>query len=64
LGRGGERCSLAADHLVLVVLAGEGLERRFNDATAEAEDEVEGRLLLDVVVGQGAAVFELLPGED
>jgi hypothetical protein len=32
--------------------------------TAESEDEVEGRLLLDVVVGEGAAVFELLAGED
>jgi len=31
---------------------------------AEAEDEVEGRLLLDVVVREGAAVLELLTGED
>merc|ERR1712093_313762 len=33
-------------------------------ATAEAEDEVEGGLLLDVVVGKRAAVLELLAGED
>jgi len=33
-------------------------------AAAEAEDEVEGRLLLDVVVRKGAAVLELLAGED
>ena len=33
-------------------------------ATAEAQDEVEGRLLLDVVVREGAAVLELLSGED
>lgn len=28
------------------------------------EDQVEGRLLLDVVVRKGAAVLELLAGED
>jgi hypothetical protein len=34
-------------------------------ATAtQAEDEVESRLLLDVVVRKGAAVLELLAGED
>jgi len=32
--------------------------------TTQTEDEMEGRLLLDVVVGEGAAVFELLAGED
>ena len=32
--------------------------------TAETEDEVKGRLLLDVVVGEGAAVLELLARED
>jgi hypothetical protein len=32
--------------------------------TTETEDQVEGRLLLDVVVGKGAAVLELLAGED
>merc|ERR1711991_1217744 len=31
---------------------------------SEAEDEVEGRLLLDVVVRKGAAVLELLTGEN
>ena len=30
----------------------------------QPEDEVERRLLLDVVVGQGAAVLELLASED
>ena len=33
-------------------------------AATETEDEVEGGLLLDVVVGEGAAVLELLAGED
>ena len=32
--------------------------------TTQAEDEVEGRLLLDVVVREGAAVLELLACED
>jgi hypothetical protein len=32
--------------------------------TTQAEDKVEGRLLLDVVVRKGAAVLELLAGED
>ena len=32
--------------------------------TTKAEDQVKGGLLLDVVVGEGAAVFELLSGED
>ena len=33
-------------------------------AAAEAEDQVQRGLLLDVVVGKGAAVVQLLPGED
>ena len=56
--------ALAADHLLTVVLAGEGLEGGLNDTTTEAEHKVEGGLLLDVVVRKGAAVFELLAGEN
>merc|ERR1719289_242970 len=37
---------------------------RVDDAASQAEDQVEGRLLLDVVVGQRATVFQLLAGED
>ena len=33
-------------------------------ATTETQDQVKSRLLLDVVVGEGAAIFELLAGED
>lgn len=33
-------------------------------STTQTEDEMKSRLLLDVVVGEGAAVFELLAGED
>ena len=32
--------------------------------TSQSEHEVEGRLLLDVVVREGAAVLELLAGKD
>jgi hypothetical protein len=56
--------ALAANLLVAVVLGGKDLERGLNDTTTETEDEVQGRLLLDVVVGEGAAVLELLAGED
>jgi hypothetical protein len=49
-------------------LQGDGLSSQCLDenlhATAEAKHEMEGRLLLDVIVGQGAAIFELLAGED
>eukprot|EP01106_Pelomyxa_sp_JSP_P009791 TRINITY_DN265_c0_g1_i21.p1 TRINITY_DN265_c0_g1~~TRINITY_DN265_c0_g1_i21.p1 ORF type:complete len:127 (+),score=19.94 TRINITY_DN265_c0_g1_i21:246-626(+) len=33
-------------------------------ATAQAQDQVKRRLLLDVVVSEGAAILELLAGED
>jgi hypothetical protein len=44
-------------------LAGESLDENLH-TTTKAEDQVEGGLLLDVVVGQGATVFKLLAGED
>jgi streptomycin 6-kinase len=43
--------------------AGEGLDENLH-ATTETEDEVKSRLLLDVVVGESATIFELLAGED
>jgi hypothetical protein len=44
-------------------LAREGLDEDLH-ATAQAEHEVQGRLLLDVVVRESAAVLELLASED
>ena len=44
-------------------LAGEGLDEDLH-TTAKAEHQVKGGLLLDVVVGQGAAILQLLSGED
>ena len=44
-------------------LASEGLDEDLHTST-EAQDEVEGALLLDVVIREGAAVFELLTRKD
>jgi len=44
-------------------LAGESLHEDLHTAT-QTQDKVEGGLLLDVVIRQGAAVLQLLPGED
>ena len=44
-------------------LAGESLDEDLH-TTAEAEHEVEGGLLLDVVIREGAAILELLARED
>ena len=41
-------------HLLLALLS----------STPQTQHQVESGLLLDVVVGEGAAVFELLAGED
>ena len=62
---GGESgVALSADHLVAVVLTSKSHERGVDHTTTETENEVEGALLLDVVVGKGAAVLELLAGKD
>merc|ERR1712096_500857 len=62
---GGEASiALAADELVGVGLLGEHLKGGLDDATENAEHEVESRLLLDVIVRKGAAVLELFSGED
>ena len=62
--RGESRVALSADHLVAVVLSGEDLQGGLDGTTAQTEDQMEGRLLLDVVVRESSAVLELLAGED
>ena len=42
----------AADHLVAVVLLGQDPQAGLDHAAPESEHQVEGRLLLDVVVRQ------------
>ena len=56
--------SLSADHLVAVVLLGEDTQRWLNDSSSETQHQVEGGLLLDVIVAQGSAIFQLLTSED
>ena len=56
--------AFAANHLLAVVLLRQHAERRLDNATAKAKHQMERRLLLDVVVGQSATVFELFTGED
>lgn len=43
--RGQTGVALSADHLLTVVLGGEGLERGLDDTASETEDEMEGRFL-------------------
>jgi len=44
-------------------LAGEGLDEDLH-TTSKSQDQVESRLLLNVVVRKGSAIFELLTSED
>ena len=56
--------SLAADHLVAVVLLRKELHGGLDDPAPQPQHQVEGRLLLDVVVRKGAAILELLASKD
>lgn len=58
------RVTDTADLLVAVVFASQRLEGRLNNTTTKTENKMKRRLLLDVVVGKGAAVLELLSSED
>src|SRR5258708_29929618 len=44
-------------------LASESLDKNLH-ATAEAKNQMKSRLLLNVIVRESAAIFELLSGED
>ncbi|KFP25550.1 hypothetical protein N325_10899, partial [Colius striatus] len=44
-------------------LASQGLHKDLHP-TPQAQHKMESGLLLDVVVGQGASIFQLLPGKD
>ena len=54
----------AADHLVAVVLLGQDPQAGLDDAAPQSEHQVEGGLLLDVVVRQGPAILKLLSSKD
>jgi hypothetical protein len=56
--------SLAANHTFAVVLLGQGSQGGLNHTTTQTQHQVQRGLLLDVVVAECAAVFQLLAGED
>jgi len=56
--------ALAANQFVLVGFTSQHHECRLNNASAQTKHKVECAFLLDVVVGEGAPIFELLPSED
>ena len=56
--------ALAADHLVAVIFLCQHTERRLNNTTTQTKDQMESRLLLDVVVRESSAIFQLLTSED
>jgi len=45
-------------------LSGKRLHEDLHGTTTKSKDKMEGRLLLDVVVRKGSAIFQLLSGED
>ncbi|CAH2071721.1 unnamed protein product, partial [Thlaspi arvense] len=55
--------SVGAFNLQSDGLSGQRLDEDLH-TTTEPEHEMKGRLLLDVVIGQSSAVFQLLSGED
>ena len=60
-----EHSQLGLLALVLDLLWGSvDLLLAFLSTTTKTEDKMERRLLLDVVIGKGATIFELLAGED
>jgi len=61
--------ALSADHLLALEFSGEGSKGWLDldlshTSTSESQDQVKGRLLLDVVVGEGSSILELLSSED
>ena len=50
------RIALPADLLIAVELLSDGCDSGIHGATTKSKHEVEGRLFLDVVVGQTATV--------
>ena len=56
--------AITADHLLAVVLTGKNHQGRLNDSTTEAQNQMKGAFLLNVIVLEGTAIFQLLTGED
>jgi hypothetical protein len=56
--------AFSANGLLTVETLGQQSERGIVDSTTETQHQVQGRLLLDIVIAQRAAVFELLARKD
>jgi len=56
--------AFAAYLLVTVVFGGQDLQRGLNNPAAQTENEMERRLLLDVVITESPSILELLSGKD
>ena len=56
--------TLAANHLVAVVLSSQHLKGRFDGTTSKTKNKMESGLLLNVVIAQCPAVLKLFAGEN
>ena len=56
--------TLTTNSLLAVKLLRQKRQRGVIDAPTQTKNQVQSRLLLDVVVAQGASIFELFTGED
>jgi len=54
----------AADHLVAVVLLGQDPQAGLDHSSSQSQHQVEGGLLLDVVIRKGSTILELLASKD
>ena len=68
LGRKGS-ITLSANHLLTFVLSCESSEvwlnfNRSHTTASKSENEMEGRLFLNIVIRKGTTVFELFTSED
>ena len=52
------------NHLISVVFLGQETESGLDDTTAKTEDQVKGRLFLDVIIWKSSSILKLLSGED
>ena len=55
---------LSTDFLVAIVGLSQETLGRFDGTTTETKDQVKGGFLLNVVIGQGAAILQLLPSKN
>ena len=61
--------ALSANHLFALECSGKSGERWLNFAgsettTTKSKDQMEGRFFLNIVIGKGASILELLSSED